>query len=86
MLAYYLNQTVDAVQTAKKNWVNNTVFDTALAGHMHRFVDAQTEYTKSTISNFETCAWGMGGYAVAKAQDTIKTATEWVEKLAPKQA
>jgi hypothetical protein len=84
MLAYYLNQTVDAVQAAKKNWVNNTVFDTALAGHMIKFVDTQAEYTKAALSNFESFAMGFTGYAVGKAQETAKTATEWAQKLTPK--
>ena len=84
MLAYYLNQTVDAVQTAKKNWVNNTVFDTALAGHMIKFVDAQTEYTKSALSNFESFGMSFAGYAWGKTQETAKNTTEWVKKYTPK--
>ena len=84
MLAYYLNQTVDAVQTAKKNFVNNTVFDTALAGHMVKFVDTQAEYTKAALSNFESFGMAFAGYAVGKAQETAKTTTEWVSKLTPK--
>ena len=84
MLAYYLNQTVDAVQTAKKTWVNNTVVDTALAGHMTKFVDVQTEYTKAALNNFESFSMGFAGYAWGKAQETAKTATEWAKKLSPK--
>lgn len=84
MLAYYLNQTVDAVQNAKKNWVNNTVFDTGLSGAMHRFVDAQTEYTKAAVSNFENFGIAFAGYALGKAQDSAKTATEWFEKFSSK--
>ncbi len=84
MLAYYLNQTVDAVQTAKKTFVNNTVFDTALAGHMHKFVDAQAEYTKAALTNFESFGMAFAGYAIGKAQETAKTAAEWTKKLSPK--
>lgn len=84
MLAYYLNQTVDAVQTAKKNFVANTVFDTALAGHLNKFVDAQTEYTKSALNNFESFGMAFAGYTWGKAQETAKTATEWAKKLSPK--
>ncbi len=84
MLAYYLNQTVDAVQTAKKTFVNNTVFDTALAGHMHKFVDAQAEYTKAVLNNFESFGMAFAGYAIGKAQETAKTAAEWTKKLSPK--
>jgi hypothetical protein len=84
MLAYYLNQTVDAVQTAKKTFVNNTVLDTALAGHMHKFVDAQAEYTKAALNNFESFGMAFAGYTWGKAQDAAKTTTEWVSKLTPK--
>ncbi len=84
MLAYYLNQTVDAVQTAKKNFVNNTVFDTALAGAMHKFVDSQAEYTKAALNNFESFGMAFAGYAVGKAQESAKTAAEWTKKLTPK--
>ena len=84
MLAYYLNQTVDAVQSAKKNFVANTVFDAALAGHLNKFVDAQAEYTKAAVNNFESFGMAFAGYTVGKAQETAKTAAEWVSKLSPK--
>ncbi len=84
MLAYYLNQTVDAVQTAKKKFVDSTVFDAALAGHMNKFVETQTEYTKSMLTNFEAVTFGITGYSIGKAQEATKTATEWAKKLTPK--
>lgn len=84
MLAYFLNQYVDAVQNAKKTFVNSTIFDTALAGHMHKFVDDQTEYTKAALSNFEQFGMSFAGYAISKSQDSAKLATEWVKKVTPK--
>lgn len=81
MFAFYINKTVDAVQTAKKNWVNNTVFDADLAGHMHKFVDTQTEYTKAAVNNFQTWGMGFAGYATGKTQSALKTGAEWIEKF-----
>ncbi len=83
MLAYYLNQTVDAVQTAKKKFVDSTVFDAALAGHLNRFVETQTEYTKAALNNFETVGMAMAGYSWGKTQEMAKTTTDWVKKLTP---
>ena len=84
MLAYYLNQTVDAVQTAKKKFVDSTVFDAALAGHMNKFVEAQTEYTKAALNNFESFGMAMAGYTWGKTQETAKNTAEWVKKFTPK--
>ncbi len=84
MLSYYLNQTVDAVQTAKKKFVDSTVFDTALAGHMNKFVETQTEYTKAALNNFESFGMAMAGYTWGKTQETAKNTTEWVKKFTPK--
>jgi hypothetical protein len=84
MLAYYLNQTVDAVQTAKKKFVDNTVFDAALAGHLNKFVDSQTEYTKAALSNFESVGMAMAGYTWGKSQETAKNTAEWVKKFTTK--
>lgn len=81
MFAYYINQTVDAVQTAKKNWVNSTVFDTDLAKHMHSFVDAQTEYTKAAVNNFQSWGMSVAGYATGKTQSALKKGAEWAEKF-----
>jgi len=84
MLAYSLNKTVDAVQTAKKTWVNNCVFDSKLADHLNRFVDTQTEYTKATFNNFEQASMAISGYTIGKAQESAKTAADWVNKLSTK--
>jgi hypothetical protein len=83
MLSYFLNQYVDAVQTAKKLWVDKAVLDTALAGHMHKFVETQSEYTKAALNNFESFGIGFAGYSIGKAQESAKKATEWVKKYTP---
>jgi hypothetical protein len=83
MLSYFLNQYVDAVQTAKKLWVDKAVPDTALAGHMHKFVETQSEYTKAALNNFESFGIGFAGYTINKMQESAKKATERVKKFTP---
>jgi hypothetical protein len=83
MFSYFLNQYVDAVQTAKKIWVDKSVTDTALASHMHKFVETQSEYTKAALNNFESFGMGFAGYSIGKAQESAKKATEWVKKYTP---
>lgn len=81
MLSYFLNQYVDAVQTAKKIWVDKTVTDTVLAEHMHKFVETQSEYTKAALNNFESFGMAFAGYTVNKMQESTKAATERVKKF-----
>lgn len=81
MFGYYINQAVDAVQTAKKNWVSNNVFDKSLATHMHSFVDTQTEYTKAAVNNFQSFGMAFAGYATGKTQTALKKGAEWIEKF-----
>jgi hypothetical protein len=49
MLTALVNNTVDAVQTSKKIFVDTFVKHEGLAKNMNDFVDAQTEYTKKAI-------------------------------------
>jgi hypothetical protein len=84
MFSYYINQYVDAVQTAKKNWVDKSVQDTDLAKHMHKFVETQREYTKAAVNNFESFGIGFAGYSANKIIESTKKATERVKKFAPK--
>lgn len=83
MLSYYLNQYVDAVQTAKKTWVDKAVQDTDLAKHMHKFVETQREYTKAAVNNFESFGISFAGYSANKMIESLKKATERVNKFSP---
>ena len=83
MFSYYINQYVDAVQTAKKNWVDKSVQDTDLAKHMHKFVETQREYTKAAVNNFESFSIGFAGYTANKMIESAKKATERVKKFTP---
>jgi hypothetical protein len=49
MLATIVNNTVDAIQTSKKVFVDTFVKHEGLAKIMHEFVDAQNEYTKKAV-------------------------------------
>ena len=84
MLSYYLNQYVDAVQAAKKTWVDSAVQDTDLAKHMLKFVETQSEYTKAAVNNFESFGIGFAGYTANKIVESTKKATERVKKFSPK--
>ena len=83
MFSYYINQYVDAVQTAKKLWVDKAVPDTGLAKHMHKFVETQIEYTKAAVNNFESFGIGFAGYTTNKIIESAKKATERVKKFTP---
>ncbi len=59
MLATVVNNTVDAIQTSKKIFVDTFVKHEGLAKTMNEFVDAQTEYTKKAIDVGFTTASNM---------------------------
>jgi hypothetical protein len=84
MVSYYLNQTVDAVQTTKKKFVDGTVHNASLAGALNKFVDTQTEYTKAAINNFESVGMSIAGYTWGKTQEAAKNTAEWTKKYTPK--
>jgi hypothetical protein len=49
MLSTLVNNTVDAIQTSKKIFVDTFVKHEGLAKSLNEFVDAQTSYTKQAI-------------------------------------
>lgn len=59
MLATLVNNTVDAIQTSKKIFVDTFVKHEGLSKTMNEFVDAQTEYTKKAIEVGFTTASNM---------------------------
>lgn len=82
MLSTLVNNTVDAIQTSKKIFVDTFVKHEGLAKIMHEFVDAQNEYTKkavdvgfTTASNMHKIVTDKSFYAeTAKAmQETAQT-------------
>ena len=49
MLSTLVNNTVDAIQTSKRIFVDTFVKHEGLAKSLNEFVDAQTSYTKQAI-------------------------------------
>jgi hypothetical protein len=49
MLSTLVNNTVDAIQTSKKIFVDTFVKHEGLVKSLNEFVDAQTDYTKQAI-------------------------------------
>ena len=83
MLATLVNNTVDAIQTSKKIFVDTFVKHEGLAKSLNEFVDAQTDYTKQAID-----ASVKAGNEVYKTvsdrtfyTDTMKTMQESVQAL-----
>lgn len=70
---FTLDTTIDAVQTAKKNFVN-----TAFANHqtvasaLNGFVDAQTAYTKEAVKAGSDTATKLASEAVKMGQEAMK--------------
>jgi hypothetical protein len=94
---FTINNTIDAVQTAKKQWVKTFVQNEAVAKAMNDYVDAQSEYTKAaskagteTVTVFvnETvkAAQSAGKFDYAKFGEGIMKAYTDLNKTATKAA
>ncbi len=70
---FTLDTTIDAVQTAKKQFVN-TAFakHEAVAKALNEFVDAQTAYTKSAVKASTDTATKLSSEAVKLATEASK--------------
>lgn len=70
---FTLDTTIDAVQTAKKQFVS-TVFakNETIAKALNEFVDAQTAYTKSAVKAGTDVAAKLGTEATKLAQEAAK--------------
>lgn len=47
MNEYMTNMWIDAIQNAKKTWVDTWVKDETMNKPLHGFIEAQTEFTKT---------------------------------------
>jgi hypothetical protein len=83
MLTTLVNNTVDAIQTSKKIFVDTFVKHEGLAKIMHEFVDAQNEYTKKAIEVSFTTASNMHKTVTDKSfyTDTIKSVQETAQTI-----
>jgi|LauGreDrversion4_2_1035121.scaffolds.fasta_scaffold701170_2 hypothetical protein len=83
MLATLVNNTVDAIQTSKKIFVDTFVKHEGLAKSLNEFVDAQTDYTKQAID--ASMKVGNEVYKTVSDRtfytDTMKTMQESVQAL-----
>ena len=83
MLATLVNNTVDAIQTSKKIFVDTFVKHEGLAKSFNEFVDAQTNYTKQAID--ASIKAGNEVYSTVSDKafytDTMKTVQESVQSF-----
>jgi hypothetical protein len=70
---FALDTTIDAVQTAKKTFVNTAFANhEAVAKALNEFVDAQTAYTKSAVKAGTDAATKLSSEAVKLGQEAMK--------------
>jgi hypothetical protein len=69
---FTIDSTIDAVQTAKKQWVKTFIQNEAVAKAMTDFVDAQSEYTKKAAKTGTETATVFVNEAVKTAQSMGK--------------
>lgn len=69
---FTINSTIDAVQTAKKQWVKTFIQNEAVAKAMTDFVDAQSEYTKAAAKTGTETATVFASEAIKAAQSAGK--------------
>jgi hypothetical protein len=83
MMKLLVGNTVDAIQTSKKIFVDTFIKHEGLAKTMTEFVDAQTEYTKKAIDVGFTTGTNMYKTLSDKSfyTDTMKTMQETAQSL-----
>lgn len=64
--------TIDAVQTAKKTFVNTFVQNEAIKDSMIKFIDAQADYTKKAAKVTLDTATTMTQEAIKAGQEALK--------------
>jgi len=74
---FTIDATVDAVQTAKKTFVNTFVTNETAKDAMIKFVDAQAEYTKKAAKAGTDAVTTLTSEAVKSVQEAAKF--DWVK-------
>jgi len=64
--------TIDAVQTAKKTFVNTFITNEAVKDTLVKFIDAQAEYTKKAAKVSLDTATALTSEAIKQAQEATK--------------
>jgi len=62
---YLTNVWIDAIQNAKKTWVDTWVKDEAMSAPLYEFIKVQTDFTKEAMKQTTTFA-NAAGEAMAK--------------------
>jgi len=83
---FITDTTIDAVQTAKKSFVNTFVTNEAVKTPLIKFIDAQADYTKKAAKVSMDTFTSLTSEAVKQVQeaskfDYTKAYTELVEKF-----
>lgn len=79
---YTLDQTIDTVQNAKKQFVGTIVKNEAIANSLNEFVDAQTAYTKSAVKAGQDAATKIGQELIKANSECTKSAKQAFEHMA----
>ena len=74
---FTIDATVDAVQTAKKTFVNTFVTNETAKEAMIKFIDAQADYTKKAAKVGTDTAATISSEVVKTAQEMVKF--DWVK-------
>ena len=74
---FTIDATVDAVQTAKKTWVNTFVTNDTAKDAMIKFVDSQAEYTKKAAKVGTDTVTALTSEVIKSAQEAAKF--DWVK-------
>lgn len=79
---YSVDQTIDTIQNAKKQFVNTMVKNEAIAKSLHEFVDAQTAYTKSAVKATQDAATKIGQEVIKANSECTKYTKQAMEQMA----
>ena len=74
---FTIDATVDAVQTAKKTFVNTVITNDQVKDAMIKFIDAQAEYTKKAAKVGSDTVATISSEVVKTAQEMAKF--DWVK-------
>lgn len=79
---YSVDQTIETIQNAKKQFVNTMVKNEAIAKSLNEFVDAQTAYTKSAVKATQEAATKIGQEIIKANSECTKLTKQAVEQFA----
>jgi hypothetical protein len=72
MSTFYADMAIDAIQNAKKSWVNMFVKDEQFAKPLNSFVDSQTTFTKQIAKSAAEMGDATGNALFNATQNAVK--------------